>query len=261
MQPRAPTAESEATAAHRAHPPPPASVAAAAAPRRVALLGRGGSSEVWYGVDAAGGAVALKLWRGELRERPGARAWLEREHATLTRLRDPAIVASYGVVEVDGFPALLLEYLAGGDLVSLAGGPARHWLGAALTLARTLRFVHDRGVVHGDVKARNVLFDAADRVRLADFAAALPIGARRPATGRRALPSDDYRAYAALLLELITGRPVDRRQISAIEPAVAPLRDVARVAAAGLVAEGRVATGLLTFEDVLESAIAANSPV
>ena len=59
-------------------------------------------------------------------------------------------------------------------LVSLAGGPARHWLGAALTLARTLEFVHDRGVVHGDVKARNVLFDAADRMRLADFAAALP---------------------------------------------------------------------------------------
>src|SRR5262249_37574335 len=101
------------------------------------LVSRGGSSEGWR-ATAAIGPVALKMLKPELRERPGARASLAREHELLVALAHPHIVATLGLVEHEGVPAVALEYLGGGDLASLAGAEPRHWLRAAADVGAAL---------------------------------------------------------------------------------------------------------------------------
>jgi serine/threonine protein kinase len=185
--------------------------------RLVERLGAGGSAEVWRAKDAREAIIALKLARSDCD--PSARAALiKREHALLAELSHPHIVATLGLVDHHGVPALALEYLPGGDLVSLVGAHPRYWIRAARDLLSALTYLHDRGWAHRDVKARNVLFDAAGRVRLIDFASALPLGAPASVAGTTAahrapsaVPtvaerSHDAYAFAVLLYELLTGR-------------------------------------------------------
>ena len=101
----------------------------------------------------------------------------------LAAARHGYVVETYGLIEHDGVCALALQYLPGGDLVSLAGVDPRHWLRAAYAVHAALTHLHSLGYAHRDVKARNVLFDARGRARLIDFASALPLGA--PAAIRR----------------------------------------------------------------------------
>jgi serine/threonine protein kinase len=238
-------------------------------------FGNGGSAELWRATDAGGRIVALKMLKPELRERPGARASLLREHELLRELAHPHIVVTHGLVEFNGVPALALEYLGGGDLTSLVGAEPRHWLRAAADVAAALRFMHVRGFVHRDVKARNVLFDAADRARLVDFGSVLPAGAAAAHGGATAAhrppnrapgpvaPADDCYAFAALLYELLAARLPYGPSPSAAAPPPLPLpkkarpaiRPLAELVLEALLCAGHVSGGLSRFLDVLESAL------
>jgi serine/threonine protein kinase len=234
----------------------------------------GGSSEVWR-ATSAGRTVALKMLKPELRERSGAGASLTREHELLAVLAHPHVVSTLGLVELEGVPAIALEYLGGGDLASLVGAEPRHWLRAAAELAAALGSMHERGYVHRDVKTRNVLFDAADSAKLIDFGSVLPIGspavhggataAHRP-PGRPpgpVTPADDCYAFAALLYELFAARlpygpapsegsaPPPWPLAAAATPALRRLADLVLDA---LLHAGDVRGGLSEFLDVLESA-------
>jgi serine/threonine protein kinase len=233
--------------------PPEARSGAVRAPPFVgsvgAALGGGGTATVLHGEDAARRPVALKMLKRELARHPHAERLLEHEARMLASVRHPNVVACRGVVRLpDGRLALALDYLAGGDLVSLAGAAPALWADAALAVAAALGHCHARGVVHGDVRARNVLFAADDSARLVDFASA-----RRVADG--ASPATDARAFAALVYELVTGAPLP----SGAEPVppAAPAESTAagRIAAAvaDVLAE-RHPAGLLPLTDVLESA-------
>jgi serine/threonine protein kinase len=188
-------------------------------------LHSGHFTDVWRAASARGGFVAIKApapaWSGHA----GVHAWLRREHRVLMQLDHPRIVRALDFIE-PGFIgpgrccALVTEYLGGGDLVPLAGTDPRQWADAAAGIATALRHVHEHGYVHGDVKARNVLFSQGSpqsAPKLADFGSAMPIGAELPAefgtkahrpprrASRRAAPGDDVYAFAVLLYELLAG--------------------------------------------------------
>lgn len=248
-----------------------------AIPHVLDRLGGGGFAEVWRARYSDGRTVALKLLKHKFRERRGARACLEREQRLLAELAHPHVVRTFGLVEIDGTLSVELEYLDGGDLVSLVGAAPRHWRQAALDLIAALEHLHARGFVHRDVKARNVLFAADGRVRLIDFASVLPIGARasqagataahRPpgSTAGPAAARDDVYAFAVLLYQLLAGRlpygAHPAHELAGRMPALplptnaAPqLEPLARLVSAAIAEQGAIPGGLSAIRDVLESA-------
>jgi serine/threonine-protein kinase PpkA len=254
---------------------------AAAGWRLMARIGVGGSSEVWRALDGRGRSVALKIPRSDVQAHD-ALARLEHEHEVLAAAQHGHVVATHGLIEHRGACALALEYLPGGDLVSLAGTPPRHWVRAARAIHAALAHLHELGYAHRDVKARNVLFDARGRARLIDFASALPLGAASRSGGTTAAhlrsggdsivaAADDAYAYAVLLYELFAGRlpygPAGRlaRQAGSRTRLASPWRGARKGPTAALaarvrdvlVADPTRAPGLSAFADVLESAVAA----
>ncbi len=144
------------------------------------LLGCGGYGCVYRCMDSQGLVVAVKTPRGldpweasqaTVPERHVER--LAREASTLMKLRHPNIVRLLGYGQ--GAPLLIYEYASRG---SLAWQLLRGWrpsvrdaLITAVQIGDALRYVHSRGVVHGDVKPGNILFSEA-RAKLGDFSSA-----------------------------------------------------------------------------------------
>lgn len=240
--------------------------------RLEALIGGGAATEVWRGHTRAGDAVAVKMLRPAWLERPGARELLRAEHRLLARLHYPHIVAARGLIDDRDEIGLVCELLSGGDMVSLAGSAPRHWAPAARDVLRTLGHLHAQGIVHRDVKARNLMFDACGQVRLIDFASAAPLGAARTSAGttaahRRARApgavtsvEDDLYAFTVLLYELMNGclptaETNATQSVAGDVPAVAALRDA--VSAALRPQAGPEALSFSVFANVLNSVVAA----
>lgn len=188
------------------------------------LLGSGGHGEVYRARSLeTGAAVALKVLRPTLAERPQFVDALHREHRILGRLSHPNIVEVTGITTVQGRPALVMELLEGTDLrEKLQQEP----LSAAATceilvqLLGALAHLHDNGILHRDIKPANVFWTDADRLVLTDFGIAQADGDGTSTTGRLkgslgymaperfrgvALPASDLYAAGLLAWELLTG--------------------------------------------------------
>lgn len=169
---------------------------------------------VWLAEDDSRRSFALKS---------GPRQLVEHEGRVLERISHPHVVRLVEVIALDDAPILVLEYLSGGDLVSLAGLESEHWLEAAAAVVQALACLHAAGFVHRDLKARNVMFDSAGTARLIDFGSAVRRGepwskggttaeAVRPGRGDEpAEMGDDIYALAAMLFELLHGAPPGHR--------------------------------------------------
>jgi serine/threonine protein kinase len=219
--------------------PGPGTIAAPtlASPERVTLLryeivrelGRGGSSTVYLARDQTLGiSLALKVLHPQLAAALHSEACRRffQEARVAAALRHPGVVAIYDLDEPTR--TLVMEHLPGGtfrDRLRMAQGaplPASETLAAATTMLAALAHVHARGVVHGDVTPRNVLFRAPGEAVLVDFGNArlLESAAGEPPAGTpiylapeqfRGSPSStatDLFAAGAILWESLAGRPM-----------------------------------------------------
>ena len=149
----------------------------------------------------------------------GPSALVEREFQTLSTLSHPNIINATDCIDSEAGRFVVLEYLSGGDLVSLAGQSPNYWLDPVADVIDALSYLHRHGFVHRDLKARNVLFDASNRVRLIDFGSTLRIGSRwtlggttaaavEPERGDAPVSTvDDVYALTCLLHEMLYGMP------------------------------------------------------
>lgn len=135
------------------------------------LVGEGGFGRVYRGFDPTlKREVAIKtchLHSADLRQR------FIQEAEIAASLRHPGIVTVFDFGEEGGVPYLVQEFLTGEDLEGMVarGEPAA--LGERVRILRevaeALRFAHQSGIVHRDVKPGNIRVEANGAVRLMDF--------------------------------------------------------------------------------------------
>jgi serine/threonine-protein kinase len=201
-------------------------------------LGRGGMGEAWLARDAARGVdVVAKLLPGDAPEE--RRALLRREARLVRKLDHPRIVPVYGFHSGERFCAVTLRHMPGGDAGARRGADPAEIVRLGRDVADALAYLHDRGVVHRDVKTSNVLLDEAGRAHLTDFGIASVAqadedgivvrggGSRasmspQQRAGETPAPADDLYALGVLLFELLSGRTpqIDHGPVEGSAPAL-----------------------------------------
>ena len=140
------------------------------------LLGSGGMADVYLaGDEVLGREVALKLLKDRYAENEEFVERFKREAKSAAALSSPYIVPIFDRGETDdGTYYITMEYLPGGTLKEriTAADALRPQAAAevALQVAKALRTAHVRGVVHRDIKPRNILLVDSDHVKVADLA-------------------------------------------------------------------------------------------
>jgi serine/threonine-protein kinase len=164
--------------------------------------------------------VALKLLRGDISpHRPVER--LLAEARTLAKVRHPNVVTVYGADVRDGAAGLWMELVDGQTLETwlrthgaLGSGEAT---AVGIDMCRALAAVHAAGLVHGDVKAQNVMREHRGRMVLMDFGAGRAQGADAAGVagtpmylapevlaGEPPTPQSDLYSLGVLLFHLLT---------------------------------------------------------
>ncbi|AFZ66034.1 PQQ-binding-like beta-propeller repeat protein [Deinococcus peraridilitoris] len=194
------------------------------------LIGEGGSAKVYRATDTAlARDVAVKLLHAHVLENDRRR--FEREIRTLARVSHPGVVAIHDLGR-DGQGQLFftMQLLLGGPLSVLGpldGAPQtlQQFFEAATFVARTLDFVHAKGVIHRDLTPHNILLGEDGIPRVMDFGlvylsegtrdltrAGYTLGtpqymAPEQAKGGFVGPHSDLYALGAVLYRVATGRP------------------------------------------------------
>ena len=172
-------------------------------------LGRGAHSIVYRGTHN-GIRCALKLPRVRARWT----RWIYREAVALARVKHPLLPAVLEVGEVDGLPYLAMELVEGetlGDRIARGTLEEDAVVALAEQLASVLAAVHGAGLVHRDVKPRNIIAERSSGLfKLVDFGFATPLERAQTADGAGTA------AYAAPEQLSASGRVDDRSDLYAV---------------------------------------------
>ncbi len=216
--------------------------------RLLELIGQGGMGRVWRGRDETlGREVAVKevlLPQGMTdTERDQLVHRVLREARASARLNHPGIITVHDVVEHEGAPVIVMEYVTGislGATLARDGAlPVAEAAGIGAAMLKALRRAHESGIVHRDLKPDNVLL-MDDRVIITDFGIAHMADATTALTrtgtvigtpaymapeqllGRPPTPANDLWALGATLYTAVEGEaPFGGETFSALCIAVA----------------------------------------
>ncbi|XXX82645.1 ATP-binding sensor histidine kinase [Sorangium sp. So ce134] len=135
--------------------------------------------------SADGRPVILKVLDPR-RSRPQDLERLKHEYAIGKALSHEAIVAPLALETYEGLPALVLEDFGGEPLDRCIGAPMQieRFLDLAIRIAAGVAELHQRDVIHKDLKPQNILVNAATgQVKLADFDLASRLSREQPPAG------------------------------------------------------------------------------
>lgn len=187
--------------------------------RILRLIGRGGQGSVYLGYDARlQRRVAIKVY--PMPNRRKMREALLQEARIIADIQSPNVVKVYDIVESASHLALVMEYVPGcslEDYLSRVRPSIASAVRVGLDIASALALARRRRIVHGDIKASNVLIAPNGRVILTDFGiAAAESGVRSQQASLSALAPEqlfdnvvdertDLFALGTLLYRMLTG--------------------------------------------------------
>ena len=117
--------------------------------------------------------IALKVLHTDLMNDPENKKRLKHEGELLASLEHHAIVTVFEVSETREQTFIAMEYLPGGtfeDHIREIGKLPKHEIvDLSLQICEGLELIHSRGIIHRDLKSRNIMFDENLNVRIMDF--------------------------------------------------------------------------------------------
>ena len=193
-------------------------------------LGRGSFATVYVARDTENNRIyAMKVMHLELLEDGDLLARFQREVHILLHLSDPHIVRIVDYGEENNMNFIVMEYIDGQNLKYhiLTQGPME--LSRALDytrqIAEGLDTAYKHGVVHRDIKPQNIVINSREVVKILDYGLARSretvtltqsnvfmgtayyISPEQAESGRSADIRSDLYSVAAILFEMLTGRP------------------------------------------------------
>ena len=137
-------------------------------------LGSGASGHVFKARHKTSGRMtAIKVLSTDTAQDATAVKRFEREMQAAGRLAHPNIVKTFDAGQWNGQHYLVMEYVEGRDMASVVKTQGPLDVASALRYleqaAEGLRYAHQEGIVHRDIKPGNLLLDAQGNVRLLDL--------------------------------------------------------------------------------------------
>ncbi len=130
-------------------------------------------AEVWYAENKIGKNAAVKMLLPKLCQDENVVSRFLTEAKVMVELNHPNIRQVYDYGDIDGRPAIVMEYLDGTDLkAKLKSGQRftdeelKRWWNQ---LVSALNYTHQQGVVHRDIKPGNTFVDKMGNIKLLDF--------------------------------------------------------------------------------------------
>lgn len=147
------------------------------------VLGRGGWSIVYKGMHVnLNMPVAVKMLKHDMAMDEDFLGRFKNEATTIANLNHENIVKVYDIEQLYRTVFIVMEYLRGRSLHEILFDEERlsppRALNIILQVCAGLRYAHEQGVIHGDVKPGNVFVQEGDKAKILDFGLACRTGTR-----------------------------------------------------------------------------------
>ena len=128
---------------------------------------------MWYAENKIGKKAAVKLLLPKLGQDENVVSRFLNEAKVMVELDHPNIRQVYDYGDIDGRPAIVMEYLNGSDLKTrmktgehFSDEELQRWWNQ---MVDALNYTHGQDIVHRDIKPSNIFVDAEGNAKLLDF--------------------------------------------------------------------------------------------
>ncbi len=136
-------------------------------------IGAGGQGTVYKATDTKlGRPVVIKVLPPELTVKEANLKRFEREARLASALDHPNICTIYDLNEIDGVHYIAMQFVEGKNVRELVNGrplDLTSALSITIQVADALSAAHERGIIHRDIKAGNVMVTPSGQVKILDF--------------------------------------------------------------------------------------------
>jgi serine/threonine-protein kinase len=174
-------------------------------------LGRGGMGNVYRVVDKKiNEEMALKLLHPVIATEKKTIERFKNELKLARKITHKNVCRMYDLNEEKGTPYITMEYVPGEDLKSMIRMTGQLNVGRAVSIAKQvcegLAEAHRLGVVHRDLKSRNIMIDKQGNARIMDFGIARSLKAEGITSEGMMIGTPEYMSP-----EQVKGEEVDQR--------------------------------------------------
>ena len=187
-------------------------------------IGKGQYGSVYRGINVDNGEMVAIKQVGKIKMKKAEIASIMGELELLKQLDHTNVLSYKGFIETKEHINIVLDFVEGGSLASILGKfgviPEKLAICYIKQILDGLDYLHDRDVIHRDIKCGNILVTKDGSVKLADFGIAMKLGdPSAPAVGspywmapeviemKGSSSACDIWALGCTIIELLTGQP------------------------------------------------------